>query len=121
MDVKLIIKFAFFIQELHQEMISLHTQQYGHRDWETFSVYRGQVIPKKVFDQLPTTEDGLVSFNNFLSASFNESLAMIYADAAPAVNVFADVRKPSDLDEEEEVLFSMHSIFRLGTNEKTRR
>jgi len=84
-------------------------------------------LSKAVFDRLLKTQGGLMSFNNFLSKSTQQSVSLIFAVSIlddpeligilfeitvhPLISstVFADIRGFSQF-QEEEILFSMHSI-----------
>ena len=131
-NIDLIIKFDFFIRDLHQRITTLHAEQFGQYEWNLFNVYRGQVVPQKFFDKLRDAQGGLVSFNNFLSTSRKLEVSLMFAtpgqpnstdvgvlfrillDPTIKSNVFANIQEYSSMEDEEEILFSMHSIFRLG-------
>ncbi|CAF1441733.1 unnamed protein product [Adineta steineri] len=133
MDIDFIIKLGFFLSDLHQHITRLHSEQYGeeaHSD--TFTVYRGQGLSHTDFNQLVKTQGGLLSFNNFLSTSldrrvslaFTESnqdnpyligiLFQITVNSSTSLTPFAHIRHIGYYHDEEEILFSMHSIFRIG-------
>ncbi|CAF1019886.1 unnamed protein product [Adineta ricciae] len=133
MDGEVITLMGFFISDLHRHIEELHKRQFGDGSAtaKCFPVYRGQGLMKKDFDQLVATKDGLMSFNNFLSTSENRNVSLIFApgnrknsdvisvlfvitiDPKQSTTSFASVRHISQFPEEEEVLFSMHSIFRI--------
>ena len=138
MNIDLIIKLDFFIRDLNQQIVSLHAEQYGNSTWNSFDVYRGQVLLREISDKLRGTQDGLLSFNNFISISLAEEVALVFADPSqpdsdqvgvlfrialdPTIqsNVFANTKGSTyqpDADEEE-IMFSMNSIFRLGKIER---
>ncbi len=133
MEVDLIIKMGFFVRGLHNHIAELHTEQYGgHHGSDSFIVYRGQGLSQTDFDQLKKTQSGLLSFNNFLSTSENRNVSLDFArrtmnitslvgvlfvmkiDPSISATPFANVRNDSYYQEEEEILFSMHSVFRIG-------
>jgi len=132
MDVDIIIKMGFFIGDLHRHIEKLHSEQFGeHRISETLTLYRGQGLRKTDFDQMMNTKDGLISFNNFLSTSkdrdvsftFAESntgnpdlvgtLFVITVDPLISSTPFASIKDISYYNEENEILFSMHTVFRI--------
>jgi hypothetical protein len=81
MHVDLIIKMGFFVPALHNHIAALHSEQYdGHYDQGAFIVYRGQGLSQTDFDQLMKTNGGLMSFNNFLSASLDRAVSLTFAD-----------------------------------------
>jgi tetratricopeptide (TPR) repeat protein len=133
MEVDLIIKMGFFVRDLHNHIAELHTEQYGgHHGSNSFTVYRGQGLSQTDFDQLEKTQGGLLSFNNFLSTSENRNVSLDFArrtiatsslmgvlfvikiDPSISATPFANVRNDSYYQKEEEILFSMHSVFRIG-------
>ncbi|CAF1520772.1 unnamed protein product [Adineta ricciae] len=133
MDGEVITLMGFFISDLHRHIEELHKKQFGDASptAKCFPVYRGQGLMKKDFDKLMATKGGLMSFNNFLSTSENRNISLIFTPGNPknsdvisvlfvitidtkqSTTSFASVRHISQFPEEEEVLFSMHSIFRI--------
>jgi Tfp pilus assembly protein PilF len=133
MEVDLIIKIGFFLRDLHNHIVELHTEQYGrHHGSDSFIVYRGQGLSQTDFGQLKKTQGGLLSFNNFLSTSKNRNVSLDFAqrtiassslvgvlfvmeiDPSISATPFANVGNVSYYQGEEEILFSMHSVFRIG-------
>jgi hypothetical protein len=133
MDIDLIIKMGFFVRDLHQHITALHSEQYGGQNHSnSFIVYRGQGLSPADFEQLMATQGGLLSFNNFLSTSKDRNVSFDFAqrtiatsnmmgtifamkiDPSISATPFAKIRDVSAYEAEEEILFSMHSIFRIG-------
>jgi len=133
MEVDLIIQMGFFIRDLHKHIDELHSAQFGkERHSSSFTVFRGQGLSQTDFHQLMKTEHGLISFNNFLSTSYDQTVAFAFAESNqynpdligvlfvitvnPSISVtpFAKVANIGHFQDEEEILFSMHSIFRIG-------
>ncbi len=132
MEVDSIIKMGFFVRDLHKHIIALHAEQYVRQNHsEPFIVYRGQGLSQTDFDQLMKTQGGLMSFNNFLSTSVDREVCLAFAESNqydpdligilfeitinPSISsfAFANVRDVSHFKGEEEILFSMHSVFRV--------
>jgi tetratricopeptide (TPR) repeat protein len=132
MEIDVIIKVGFFLRDLHHNIAALHAEQYGkHSVSDPFIVYRGQVIAHADFDRLTKTEGGLISFNNFLSTTHDQAVALMLADSnganpdmvgvlfkitiipSKSSSPFANLEGASHYDDEKEILFSMHSIFRM--------
>ena len=132
MEADLIVNMGFFVQDLHKHITALHTEQYGGRDHlNSFIVYRGQGLSQIDFNQLKTTEGGLLAFNNFLSTSLKREVSLkfvkhtikqfrligvlfvIRIQPSLSTTPFASVRDVSYYKAEEEILFSMHSVFRI--------
>lgn len=133
MDVNIMIKMGFFINDLHHHIEELHREQFGAEEpREKFTVYRGQGISKTDFEQMKKTKGGLIAFNNFLSTTkdfcvsraFAESnqtnldlvaiLFVMTIDPSESTTPFASITSVSQYQENEsEVLFSMHTVFRI--------
>ncbi|CAF1625311.1 unnamed protein product, partial [Adineta ricciae] len=127
-DTDTIVHMGVYIQELHREIGKLHKeQQFGRK----LRVYRGQLMRVDDFEKLQKNKSGLLSFNNFLSTSKNNEVLLPYADSSylpddsvgisfhieidPAISSipFADIHNLSQHKDEEEILFSMHTIFHI--------
>ncbi|CAF1145171.1 unnamed protein product [Adineta steineri] len=136
MEGDTIINMGFFIQDLHQQIQQLHQQQVHSYHGKPFIVYRGQGLSKANFEKLQRTKRGLISFNNFLSTSTEQHIALGLAISAshstdmvgilfimsidPCIKSppFASIKDMSYFEEEEEILFSMHTVFRVGRIEQ---
>ncbi|CAF1498823.1 unnamed protein product [Adineta steineri] len=133
LDGNIIINMGFFIHDLHQQLNKLHKQQLPSYDGKPFIVYRGQGLLKNDFEKLKKTKGGLMSFNSFLSTTNDRDVSFMYAECAlgdpdmvgilfimtidPRVSStpFASINEISYFKaEEEEILFSMHTVFRVG-------
>jgi tetratricopeptide (TPR) repeat protein len=133
MEADLIIKMGFFVRDLHNHIAELHAEQcarYHHSD--SFTLYRGQGLSQAGFEQLKQTQGGLLAFNNFLSTSSNRDVSLRFAretihtsnlvgvlfvmkiDSSITATPFANVENFGYYPEEKEILFSMHSVFRIG-------
>ncbi|UJR23096.1 hypothetical protein I4U23_026119 [Adineta vaga] len=128
MDGDIITRMGFFINDLHRHIESVHQEQ--HID-KIFTVYRGQGLSIADFEQLKQTKGGLISFNNFLSTSKDKNVSLSFAkknlsntdlvavlfvmtiDPKQSTTAFASIRDLSAIEDEDEVLFSMHSVFRI--------
>lgn len=132
MDVQIIVKMGFFINDLHRHLEELHAIQFNENvSNKTFVVYRGQAISKIDFNQMEKSKGTLWSFNNFLSTSTTSDVSLGFVRNAlnnteqvgilfrmtinptESTTPFAFVSNISWLKGEEEVLFSMHTIFRI--------
>ncbi|CAF2180142.1 unnamed protein product [Rotaria magnacalcarata] len=134
LDMETMIKMGFFIRNLHRQLQRLHKEQ-SRTLAENFIVYRGQMLTQKDFQRLLGTKGGLLSFNNFLSTSKQKDVAMFFAPSAPyenedivgvlflitvdqsrvlaSSNSFAVIDDYSAHPQEEEILFTMHTVFRV--------
>ena len=123
---------GFFLADLHRHIVSVHSKQFGgHNSVKIFTVYRGQGMPKKDFEQLKKNRGGLLSFNNFLSTNKDRETSLAFVDHAvenpdvvgvlfvmaidPSQSTvpFADITNVSYHQADGEVLFSMHTVFRI--------
>ena len=131
-----VIKMGFFIHDLHYQIKKLYEQQYHQHNRDVFVVYRGQGLSNQDFEKLQTTKGGLISFNNFLSTSEKREISLVFAtcsllksnsigilfritiDPSISSTPFAVIDDVSYFKDEREVLFSMHSVFRIGDIKK---
>jgi tetratricopeptide (TPR) repeat protein len=127
-----IINMGFFIRDLHHQIEVLYKKQVASYRGKSFLVYRGQGLSSIDFEKLHKTKGGLMSFNNFLSTSRKREVSLGYAQSGleqtdmigilfqmtidPLVSStpFAAIDEVSYYKTEKEILFSMHTIFRIG-------
>ncbi|CAF0810477.1 unnamed protein product [Adineta steineri] len=132
MDGDTIINMGFFIHDLHKQIQQLYLQQVHGYHGTPFVVYRGQGLSKANFEKLQKTKGGLMSFNSFVSTSTQQGMALGLAYSAPQkedmVGIFfimsidpciksapfASIKEESYFKEEDEILFSMHTVFRVN-------
>lgn len=122
---------GFFIHDLHRQIQRLHQQQVHGYDRKPLTLYWGQGLIIGDFNKLEETLGGLMSFNNFLSTSTDHEISQMCADSAiqqadtvgkvfimtidPSITStpFANIAAESHFEDEMEILFSMHSVFRI--------
>ncbi|CAF3358155.1 unnamed protein product [Rotaria socialis] len=128
-NIHVIMKMGFFVRDLHRQ-IEVFYRHANH--CSPFAVYRGQGLLHSEFVKMKKNKNGLVSFNNFLSTSTDRQVAYLYADSAaqnpnimgilfrveidPSISTvpFTSLNNISYFgDTEKEILFSMHTIFRM--------
>ncbi|CAF1182044.1 unnamed protein product [Adineta steineri] len=132
LDADIIISMGFFLHDLHQQIQNLYEQQINTYERKPFVIYRGQGFMISDFEKLQKTKGGLISFNNFLSTSKDKYVSMRFAQRAstepnkvgilfimsidPCVKSvpFASVKEVSAIKSEDEIIFSMHTVFRMG-------
>ncbi|CAF3285830.1 unnamed protein product [Rotaria sp. Silwood2] len=133
MEVDIIIDIGFFINDLHRQITELNQKQYRiNHISKTFILYRGQAMDVKDFERIRNTPGGLLSFNSFLSTTKNRIIARNFArrslqnpdlmgilfvmtvNPSESRTVFAEINDVSFISTEDEVLFSMHTVFRIG-------
>ena len=122
------MKMAFFLHDLHRTI----ERKYSETSTSTQTiVYRGQALSNTDFEKLKKNQGGLLSFNNFLSTSLNRDISKMFAesvlknsnttgvlfkveiDLLVSGTPYAFVDQNAHFLEEEEVLFSMHAVFRI--------
>ncbi|CAF3532904.1 unnamed protein product, partial [Rotaria sp. Silwood2] len=135
LNMETMTKMGFFIRSLHRQLEQLYNEQ-SNTHLKPFLVYRGQKYSQEDFEQLLTKKGGIISFNNFLLTSTQKEVAMEYVQHAlhkhrnhvcvlfiitidpskvsiPTVP-FAFIDKYSANPQKHEVLFSTHTVFRVG-------
>ncbi|CAF4128354.1 unnamed protein product [Rotaria sp. Silwood2] len=125
---------GFFIQDLHRQIEQLHTE--AHKTSKMI-IYRGQGLSNDDFEKIKKSEGGLLSFNNFLSTSIDQDVSYSFAESVgynsqligilfqieidPLISTvsFAFLDNTSQYsDSEKEILFPMHTVFRIGKIKK---
>ena len=132
LESDIIVDMGFFIHDLHRQIEKLHRKQVDQYGGQSFTVYRGQGLSTADFEKLKNTQGGLLSFNSFVSTSKVEKVSRRFArdsskkpdtvgvlfvmtiDSALTSPPFAEIIAHSFFGEEAEVLFSMHSVFRVA-------
>ncbi|CAF1293209.1 unnamed protein product [Adineta ricciae] len=132
LEADIIVNMGFFIHDLHRQIEQLHQEQIGQYRDQPFIVYRGQGLSTIYFEKLKNAQGGLISFNNFLSTSKERLVSLSFAQGSskktdmvgilfvitvdPTISStpFADIQSASYFQTEAEILFSMHSIFRIN-------
>ena len=131
LEADIIVGMGFFIYDLHQQIQRLHDEQVGSYAGKTFEVYRGQGLSISKFEKLKKTRGGLISFDCFLSTSTKKRISINFAETAAAnkdtvgilfimtidpnitVSPFADIQNSSYFKNEAEIIFAMHTVFRI--------
>ena len=128
-DIEGILKMGFFARDLHEQITTMHRNLSLNKD--KFTVYRGQAMSISDFEKVKTSNNGLISFNSFLSTTRDECTAKLFAkqacfkDGAVAILFrmeidpktssipYALLNEKSVYKNENEMLFSMHTVFRI--------
>ncbi|CAF2091390.1 unnamed protein product, partial [Rotaria magnacalcarata] len=134
MDVEAIMKMSFFLCDLHRQIQKSYSEHINFNGTEVSVVYRGQGLSTYDFNKL--IKGGLISFNNFLSTSTNKDVAYLFMESSlgnpGTVGIlfkiligstisstpFIYIGERSDYNQEEEILFTMHSVFRIDKIKK---
>ncbi|CAF2213502.1 unnamed protein product, partial [Rotaria magnacalcarata] len=140
LDMEAMSKLGFFIRSLHLQLKQLHQQQSANFR-KPFTVYRGQGMTKEDFQNLLDSKGGLLSFNNFLSTSMERKVGMEFVERTMKKNPdvvgvifimtidqskistsntpFAMIDEHSAIPSEQEILFTMHTVFRVVEMKQT--
>jgi hypothetical protein len=127
-DIITLYYLRYFLKDLHLQLEKYYFEQSSNSSLKTFSVYRGVGLTNDQFEKLEI--GGLVSFSEYLSTSKKQELAQIYIlretnEIQPILfeiqldyslstsSIFADISHLSQFDLEDEILFSMGSVFRI--------
>ncbi|CAF1172911.1 unnamed protein product [Adineta steineri] len=140
-DIDSILKLRYYIYDLHNQLAQLHTS-YLHSlpsDQPILTLYRGQRMKTTELTRLQENIDKFISMNNFLSTTNDVTAAVFIAgdgflnDPDEEISVvyqitidtsvlhsipFAKIQYESIFQDEDEVLFSMASVFRIDNVEK---
>ncbi|CAF1460008.1 unnamed protein product, partial [Rotaria sordida] len=140
LEVHALLKMGFFIRDVHRNIKKLHLEQSKTINASAptiITVYRGQTMSKADFER-NIKQDGLVSFNNFLSTSEDRRVAVSYSspfisdvnkigvlfemtiDRSVSHMPFARISEISWFPSEKEILFTTHSVFRVQKIEEIR-
>ncbi|CAF1146534.1 unnamed protein product [Adineta steineri] len=133
LDIGVLVRMGFFIDDLHRNIQRLHSEQIDDDDFnKSFTVYRGQSLSKRDFERMKNIKDGFISFNNFLLTTKNRDISLdtaqqaainpdvvgivfvVNVDAAQSTTPFASITDVSYFHIEDEVLFSIQTIFQIG-------
>ncbi|CAF1085454.1 unnamed protein product [Didymodactylos carnosus] len=133
-DPDCLFTFRFIITEIHNELHRLHEERMENNKSLPSVIYRGKILPTIQFRILYDNINNLVSMNGFLSASSDEKVAAMYC-AKDAVTFdregyeqvlfklsinedvkrkpFASVKDSSHMKFENEILFSVGTIWQV--------
>ena len=133
MDTGIIIRTGFFIGDLHRCIQQLHKEQYGGRkSVESFTVCRDQGILKSEFEQMRKKQGWTHCIQQFfIHHKKNRDVSVVVAesnandpnfvgipfvmtiDSVQSTTPFACIADVGYFEVENEVLFSMHTLFRV--------
>ncbi|CAF1357346.1 unnamed protein product [Didymodactylos carnosus] len=129
-----IYTFRSFITDLHNQIVQIRD---SHNASIPSAVYRGKRLPPSVFQSLIDNEGGLISINGFLSTTVQQEVACIFAgsgetllgwesvifefhiDTNIVTKPFANIKDFSNMKDEEEILFSIGTIWRIKSVSKS--
>ncbi|CAM4984891.1 unnamed protein product [Rotaria socialis] len=135
-NIDLMFIFHFFLVDLTDQLQKLYSEQFLNNTRypnDKLVVYRGQFMRMSEFDQMKNNIGSIISINAFFSTTKNREVAKIYLGATTTdselISVmfeievhltqnatkrpFASIEHLSQFTEEEEILFSVGSVFRI--------
>ena len=131
LESDIIVDMGFFIHDLHRQLEQLHREQFSTHHDQPSTLYRGQAVSNDDFNKLKKNQGGLLAFKSFLSTSTLRSVSLDFArqdsfrenmvgilfvmtvDPNIPSAIFAHIKKHSYYENEGEILFSMHTVFRI--------
>jgi tetratricopeptide (TPR) repeat protein len=133
-NIEVIMKMGFFIHDLHHQIEQVHKA--AHQTTQ-MTLFRGQRMCHLEFENLKKHQGGLLSFNNFLSTTSDYAVSETFVDGVQQSPDFIGIIFIMDIDPklsstpfcylnslsnysdgEQEILFAMHAVFRIGKIEQ---
>ncbi len=128
-----IVRFHRMIKDCDRELRNLHAQQRMDQILTLpLTVYRGQThLGKNELDKIRANIDGLISMNTFLSTTLRSTVATVFISGSKEttpvlfeitvndtsndqrLGTFADISKISKMKDEQEIVFSISSVFKV--------
>jgi hypothetical protein len=126
-----IVKMRYYIHDLHNQLAELQKDfVQSLNEKKNITLYRGQTMKRQELDDLKENKDGFISMNSFLSATQNEEVAFMFSGDGQTteldeVSVIYEMSIDTNIrstpyakiksinPDEQEILFSMGSIFRI--------
>lgn len=131
-----IFLYRFFINDLYRQLSRMHLQYISSAKSSTLTLYRGQLVSTTEFQKIKSNVNQYISINTFFSTSKSSEIAVgffaggslrpvaecvlfeISVDISLKTQPFADIHKWSANQNEEEVLFTMGTIFKIESCEE---
>jgi hypothetical protein len=138
-SIDLIVKLRYFIRDLHNQLAEMHLGFLRSlpSGQSKLQLYRGLTMTMSELNEFRQNKNNLVSTNSFLSTTRDYNAALFFAGEGkvedPRVSViyeilvdttvvhsvpFAAIEYQSIFNDEDEVLFSMAAVFRIGQTEE---
>ncbi|CAF1092680.1 unnamed protein product [Rotaria sordida] len=131
-NIEEIYRFRSFIRDLSEQIDLLYIEQKETIGCDSYTVYRGTCLPYDDIAILKSNQGKLISFNGFLSTSFDHNAALVFIEPSSKeeqkeavlfqffVNTdldttsYAYIGLESDISDELELLFNINTIFRIN-------
>ncbi|CAF3409798.1 unnamed protein product, partial [Rotaria sp. Silwood2] len=126
-----IFLYRFFIADLHRQLERLYLSHKANNNSSIVTCYRGQLMPINEFERIKSSINQYISINTFFSTSTSSSVAVnffinggqqcdvvcvlfeILVDINLQTKPFAPIREWSVNLDENEILFTMGTIFKI--------
>lgn len=131
-NIPALYSLRFFLRDLHECIAGYHSRfLQTSLHIRSLKVFRGLAVSNENFPKLTQKIGGFMSINSFLSTSRNLTHALAFAipyvglpDKTPLLlhidanlyhsrTPFADIQQESEIQDEEEILFTMGTVFRI--------
>jgi hypothetical protein len=132
-DVDRMFKLRYILTDIYDHLNQSSKQRHSF-SYQTYPeiYYRGQIMSNKQFDNFKELQRNIISINTFLSTTTSMQIALMYAgkyhgnpdmtsvvfnierDSLICTRPYANISRYSLFPDEDEVLFGMGSVFRIG-------
>jgi len=132
-DVDTMIKLRYILIDIYSHLNQSCEQRNSSFFRSSSEIYyRGQIMSNKQFENLKELQGNIISINTFLSTTTSMQIALMYAgkyqgnpdmtsvvfsieiDSLLRTRPYANISRYSLFPDEDEVLFGMGSVFRIG-------
>ncbi|CAF1367926.1 unnamed protein product [Rotaria sordida] len=129
-NIDLLFIFRFFLADMYKHLQKLHSEQF--RDKLLRTVFRGQVMTGSEFNSIKNNIGHLMSVNTFFSTTITRDVTEMYSGSGEDAKMlfvlyeievhttrsmikrpFASINELSQFSDEDEVVFSVGSMFRI--------
>jgi len=136
-DISIIFQFRFVLVDLHNRLLDLHVKYIQSLDKTTsLIVYRGQGLTITELNKMKDNINGRIAMNSFTSTSLSSAIALDFAGngtGRPVIESvlfeiecpvkssrkpYANIQEYSYLKTENEILFTIGTIFRIESVEQ---
>jgi hypothetical protein len=135
-NIKTLYFLRSFIYDLHHQLVDAHSSMLSDtNESNVLTLYRGARLPLSELNELRNNTGALITMNGFLSTSRSYDVAIAFAQGpiitdytsvlfkitvdldTPKPMCIADISEYSSFPDEQEVLFNVGCIFRVGTTQ----
>ncbi|CAF1089465.1 unnamed protein product [Adineta steineri] len=136
-DAEMMFKLRYFLTDLYEQLDNVYKQTQIYNTSTIEKLYRGQLISKIELEYLKQIQGHIISIKTFFSTTTSLQIALTFANSSVNDNDFipivfcietnpyiqhkrpyANISKFSIYQDEDEILFSMGSLFRIQSIEE---